>query len=122
MPTVVGVQFKPVTKIYHFDPNGMLDLAIKDYVIVGTQKGQEIAQVVEPPHRIGDEEVVGTIKPIVRRATAWDLVQQDQWAHKEREALTICRSKAGEHRLDIKIVRCTYSFTGGAFARLLLIR
>ena len=113
MPTVVGVQFKPVTKIYHFDPNGIMDLARRDYVVVGTSKGQEIAQIVEPPHSIGADEVIGDIKSIVRRATAWDLVQQDQWEHKEREALTICRKKAGDHRLDIKIVRCNYNFTGG---------
>ena len=46
MPTVVGVQFQPVTKVYHFDPSGLLDLAARDYVIVDTSRGQEVAQVI----------------------------------------------------------------------------
>lgn len=113
MPTVVGVQFNPVTKVYHFDPNGMLDLVAKDYVVVGTSKGQEVAQIVQPPHEIGKDEVVGEMKRVVRRATAWDLVQKDRWEHKEKEALAICRAKAAEHNLKMKVVRCTYNFSGG---------
>jgi cell fate regulator YaaT (PSP1 superfamily) len=113
MPIVVGLQFEPVTKVYHFDPNDLLDLAVNDYVIVNTAKGTEVAQVVEPPHRIAESEVVGEMKSITRRATAWDLVQRDLWSHKEGEALAICRHKAREHGLSIKIVRCDYNYTGG---------
>ena len=113
MPVVVGIQFKPVTKLYHFDPAGLLDLASEDYVIVDTAKGQEVAQVMQPPHTIDDGEVVGEMKRIVRRATAWDLVQKDRWAHKEEEALAICRAKVRESNLDIKAVRCEYNYNGG---------
>ncbi len=113
MPIVVGLQFEPVTKVYHFDPNGLLDLMSQDYVIVNTAKGLEIAQVVEPPHHIEEREVVGEMKSVLRRATAWDLVQKDLWSRKEQEALAICRAKAREHQLEIKIVRCDYNYTGG---------
>jgi cell fate regulator YaaT (PSP1 superfamily) len=113
MPIVVGLQFEPVTKVYHFDPNNLLDLTVNEYVIVSTAKGTEVAQVVEPPHRIDDNEVVGEMKSISRRATAWDLVQRDLWARKEQEALAICRAKARDHGLSIKIVRCDYNYTGG---------
>lgn len=113
MPVVVGIQFKPVTKVYHFGPNNLLDLVGGDHVIVETAKGAEIAQVVEPPHLIDESDVVGEMKEIVRRASAWDMVQKDTWSRKEQEALAICRSKAREHQLDIKIVRCDYNYTGG---------
>jgi cell fate regulator YaaT (PSP1 superfamily) len=113
MPVVVGIQFKPVTKLYHFSPGDYLDLASSDFVIVDTAKGQEVAQVVQPPHQIDDSEVVGEMKGVVRRANAWDLVQKDLWEHKEREALAICRAKARESSLDIKIVRCEYNYDGG---------
>lgn len=113
MPVVVGVQFEPVTKVYHFDPSGLLDLMMQDFVIVDTARGMEIAQVVEPPHRIADGDVVGEMKSVVRRASAWDMVQKDLWAHKEKEALAICRAKSREHHLEIKIVRCDYNYTGG---------
>ncbi len=113
MPTVVGVHFKPVTKVYHFEANGLLDLARNDFVIVDTAKGQEVAQVVYPPHHMDDKDVVGEIKSISRRASAWDMVQKDLWDHKHQEALTICRHKAREYKLNIKIVRCDYNYNGG---------
>lgn len=113
MPVVVGIQFKPVTKLYHFSPGEFLDLASSDFVIVDTAKGQEVAQVVQPPHQIDDNDVVGEMKGVVRRANAWDLVQKDLWEHKEREALAICRTKAQESNLEIKIVRCEYNYDGG---------
>ncbi len=113
MPTVINVQFRPVTKLYHFSPGPLLDLTVDDYVIVETSRGQEVAQVVAPPHMIDESEVVGEIKPVARRATAWDLVQKDRWERKEQEALAVCRDKARASSLDIKIVRCEYSFDGG---------
>jgi len=113
MPIVVGVAFKPVTKVYHFDPNGLLDLFDQEYVIVDTARGPEVAQIVQPPHQIGDGDVVGEMKPVLRRASAWDMVQRDLWQHKEQEALAICRAKSKEYRLNIKMVRCEYSFDGG---------
>lgn len=113
MPTVIGVQFRPVTKIYHFGPGEHLDLQVDDYVIVDTSRGQAAAQVVEPPHVIDEEDVPGDIKPVIRRATAWDLVQKDRWERKEEEALAICREKAQQSDLDIKVVRCEYNYDGG---------
>ncbi len=113
MPIVVGIQFNPVTKVYHFGADDLLDLASGEFVIVETAKGAEIAQIVEVPHTIEERDVVGEMKSIVRRASAWDLVQKDLWTHKEREALAVCRSKAREYELDIKIVRCDYNYTGG---------
>ena len=70
MPTVVGVQFNPVTKVYHFDSNGHLDLAYQDFVIVNTSKGNEVAQVVQPPHIIDESDVVGEMKSVLRKANA----------------------------------------------------
>lgn len=113
MPIVVGVQFKPITKVYHFDPDAFLDLGAQDFVVVDTARGPEVAQVVQPPHQINADQVVGEMKRVVRKASAWDLVRRDQWLHKEQEALTICKVKAREHNLTIKLVRCEYSFDGG---------
>lgn len=113
MPVVVGVQFEPVGKVYHFDAGDHHALAARDYVVVDTARGLEVAQVVQPPHTIAPEEVVGEMKGIVRSASAWDMVQRDLWKRKEMEALAVCRSKARDFRLDIKIVRCEYNFDGG---------
>lgn len=113
MQTVIGAAFKPVTKIYYFDPVSLLNLMPNDYVIVDTAKGQELVQVVQSPHNVPDEEIIGEMKQVVRQATPWDMLEQDKWRQKEQEALAVCREKAAEHKLDMKVVRCEYNFDGG---------
>lgn len=113
MPIVVGAQFKPVTKIYFFDPVHHTDLAPKDYVIVDTVKGRDLVQIVQGPHNVSSNEIVGDIKRVVRRATPWDLLQKDHWKEKQAEAVSICREKAKAHRLNIKVHRCEYNYEGG---------
>ena len=113
MPIVVGAQFKPVTKIYFFDPVNHLDLVPKDYVIVDTVKGRDLVQIVQAPHDVAKNEIVGEIKKVIRRATPWDLLQKDLWKEKQTEAVAVCREKARAHKLDIKVRRCEYNYEGG---------
>ncbi len=112
MTRVVGVAFRRTGKIYYFDPNGF-KLETGDYVVVETARGKELGQVVHPPHDVSSKEVPEPLKPVLRRATAWDLVSKDQWAHKEEEAKEICKQKIREHGLKMKLVRCEYNFDGG---------
>ena len=112
MPTVVGVSFRPVTKVYYFDPGAMLDLQAGDYVIVETSQGQEVGQVVWPARQLADSDISGELKPVIRRATAADLVERDQFRSREDEALRLCRTKTLEHHLPMKVVGAEYSFDG----------
>ncbi len=112
MPKVVGVRFKSVSKIYYFDPNGFEDLEAGDYVIVETARGREVGRVTTAPSEVSDEEVVGQLKPVVRRAIPWDLVQMQTFRGREQEALTRCREKVAEYNLPMKMVKAEYSFDG----------
>ncbi len=112
MTWVVSVSFRPTSKIYFFDPNGF-QLKVGDYVIVETARGKELGEVVRPPHTVSKDTLSEPLKPILRRATAWDLVSKDLWAHKEEEAQAICKQKIQEHGLKMKLVRCEYNFDGG---------
>lgn len=113
MPIVVGVQFEAVGKVYDFNSNGYFDLTTNDYVVVDTSKGVEVAQVVNPPHVIDASQVVGEMKNVLRKASAWDMVQRDLWKKKESEALALCRNKVREYDLQMKVIRCDYNFSGG---------
>lgn len=112
MPKVVGVRFGPATKIYSFDPGEFEDLQAGDYVIVETVRGRELGRVVLPPHEVPEGEIVGKLKPVVRKAEAWDLLQAESFAAKEKEVLEICKAKVAEHRLPMKLVRAEYNFDG----------
>jgi cell fate regulator YaaT (PSP1 superfamily) len=110
MPWVVGVSFKPVTKIYYFDPDGLQDLQVGERVIVETSRGRTLGNVKLAPHEVPDSEITAALKPVVRRATAWDLVQQDQASHREAESLQVCRERAAALNLPMKVVSVEFNF------------
>lgn len=112
MPIVVGVQFRPATKIYYFDPGDLADLKEGEHVIVETTHGCEMGQVVIPPKEVPEEEVVGQLKKALRRATAWDAVQAAYYRAREGKALERCQEKVKEHGLPMKLIAAEYSFDG----------
>jgi cell fate regulator YaaT (PSP1 superfamily) len=112
MPLVVGVRFNPASKVYYFDPTGFQDLETGDYVIVETARGDEVGKLVISPSHVDDEEIVGTLKRVVRRASAIDLTQMTFYRCKEQEAQARGQEKVEEHNLPMKIVRAEYNYDG----------
>ncbi len=112
MPRVVGVRFKPATKIYYFDPADVQDIGEGDYVVVETSRARELGKVVLPPQEVTQEEIVGQLKPVLRKATAVDLTSAEYHACRAEEALQKCREQATTHDLPIKVVGAEYNFDG----------
>jgi len=112
MPEIVGIRFKPVTKVYYFHPGEFRDIAQDDPVIVDTTRGEELGWVEVPLRVVPNEEIKGTLKTIVRRATPVDLALLEEHRAKEAQALQKCRDKAAELGLPMKVVRAEYSFDG----------
>jgi cell fate regulator YaaT (PSP1 superfamily) len=112
MPLVVGVRFNPANKVYYFDPTGWEDLRVGEYAVVETARGEEVGKVVIPPREVSDQEIVGRLKNVNRRATALDLTQMSYYQHKEREAVERCKTQVQEHDLPMKVVRAEYNYDG----------
>jgi cell fate regulator YaaT (PSP1 superfamily) len=112
MPEIIGIRFKPVTKVYYFDPAEHRDLAENDPVVVETARGEELGWVEMPLRMVPDEEIKGTLKTITRRATPVDLALMEDYRAREAQALMRCRDKVAELRLPMKVVRAEYSFNG----------
>lgn len=112
MPQVVSIQFQPTTKLYYFDPGPLTDLLPGEWVIVETAKGREIVQVVVPPKEIDKKSLEGSLKRVLRRAQKYDLDQKSYWMEQARKAKGVCQQKAEVHELDMKVVRCVYSYNG----------
>jgi len=112
MPKIVGIRFKPVSKIYYFDPAGFEDLEVGDYVIVETTRGREAGKVAIAPKEVPKDEVVGKLKGIVRRAEPWDLVQMEHHRCLEHKALEVGRGKVAEYGLPMKMIKAEYNFDG----------
>jgi cell fate regulator YaaT (PSP1 superfamily) len=112
MPRIVGIRFKPATKVYYFDPSGVDGLRLGDYVIVETSRAQELGEVVIEPRELPEDELVNQLKPVLRRAGAVELSSAEYYACREGPALEKCREKALEHKLEIKLIRAEYNFDG----------
>ncbi len=108
---VVGVRFKAAGKIYYFDP-GELNLSVNDGVIVETSRGIEYGTVVIGPREVPDEEVVGALKMVLRRANDDDLEQLQANREKEARAMEICLEKIEGHGLPMKLVDVEQTFGG----------
>jgi cell fate regulator YaaT (PSP1 superfamily) len=112
MPTVVGIRFRPASKVYYFDPQDLTDLRMDEYVLVRTARGPEVGRVVIAATEVPDDQVVGDLKPVIRRAQAYDLTQMAWYGMREEEALTKCTEMVRDHDLPMKLIRAEYSYDG----------
>jgi cell fate regulator YaaT (PSP1 superfamily) len=112
MPEIIGVRFKPVTKVYYFDPAGFRDLRKDDPVIVDTTRGEELGWVELPLAEVSEEEIKGALKPVMRPATPVDLALMEEYRAREIQALEKCREKVAELGLPMKVIRAEYGFNG----------
>jgi cell fate regulator YaaT (PSP1 superfamily) len=112
MPEVVGVRFKPVTKIYYFLPLPNTTFKLNDPVIVETSRGEELGWIAMEVKEITNQEVKGTLKPILRKANPLDLIKMQEYQAQEAPALEKCREKVVEMGLPMKVIQAEYSYDG----------
>ncbi len=112
MPHVVGIRFKDSGKVYFFDPNGLELLAAGDQVVVETVRGLELAKVADVPRDVDQSEVVGELKPVVRRAEQADFERLQALNESHADVLQRCAEKIEEHHLPMRLVKAEYSFDG----------
>ena len=106
---IAGVRFKKAGKIYYFSSEN-LEVNIDDGVIVETSRGMEYGRVVifpKHPEIPGDP---GELRPILRKATARDLVQVERNREREKEAFQICLDKIKKLKCKMKLLRVEYTF------------
>ena len=112
MPNIIGVRFKPVTKIYYFLPLADTPLKVSDPVIVKTSRGQELGWVAIEPKQVPRKEVKGTLKPVLRKATPLDLIKMEEFKALEAEALEKCKQQVAKTGLPMKAIQAEYSYDG----------
>lgn len=111
MINVIGVRFKPVGKIYFFDP-GEIQFESGDYAVVETARGTECGIVAEKNHDVTDDRVVEPLKKVIRKASDEDLKRMETNERREKEAFRICAEKIHERKLDMRLVDVECAFDG----------
>jgi len=111
-PSIIGVRFTRIGKIYHFNSTSIPNLGLGERVIVDTTRGKHLGEVVQlldkPP-----SAPEGGWRSVERRATPRDLLLQQSWQARQTEAMINCRARAAELGLGgVKIVAAEYNYDG----------
>ncbi len=112
MPTVCGIRFRGVGRVYFFAPKEGLSLEEEDPVIVETARGLELGRVVFASRKVPQCQIVGELKPVLRKASTEELLDAVRFEHKEQAALEACRERVAELGLPMRIVNAEYSYDG----------
>ncbi|MBL8103765.1 MAG: stage 0 sporulation protein [Anaerolineales bacterium] len=115
-PTIIGVRFTKIGKIYHFNSTAVPDVGVGEHVIVDTSRGKHLGEVVQRVQETPPQPEGGW-KSVERRATPRDLLLQQSWQNKQTEAMINCRARASEIGLsDVKIIAAEYNYDGSRLA------
>ncbi len=109
MTKVVGIRFKPVGKIYYFNPENIA-LSVGDGAIVETSRGIEYGKVVLTDREVDEESFQMPIKSILRKATDEDTKQVKENQVRAKEAFDVCLKKIAENELDMNLIDVEYTF------------
>ena len=107
MPSVVSVIFDGNHKKYYFE--SIDGLSLEDKVVVETIRGLEIGRIVEETKEISDEEVIGELKKVIRKATEDDLRQEKENNTIRKDVLNGVKRIVAESKLDMKVLDCEYT-------------
>ena len=108
MSHIVTIQFNKAGKMYDFKA-GSLELATGDHVIVETERGVGVGQVIKSSV---DKDAVGTgsLTLVKRKATHEDMATVERIILKEQEAHRFCVDRIIERCMPMKLVRVEYQF------------
>ena len=108
---VVGISFHTAGKIFDFETHD-LELKNGDQVIVETERGRALGNVVREPREITAAEAPAKLKSVLRKAADNDLAMAENNAQREIEALKFCRLRVAERNMEMKLVRAEYLYDG----------
>ncbi|HZJ89760.1 MAG TPA: regulatory iron-sulfur-containing complex subunit RicT [Bacilli bacterium] len=105
----ISVAFLEGGKPYYFKTNDPT-LNVGDYVIVETVQGIEIAKIVAPPIPSTAFTHQLEVKPIMHRASEYEIKQGDVNKEDARLALEFCIDQAAKLNLKMTLLRAEYTF------------
>ena len=107
MPRVVGVVFEGNNKKYYF--GSITNLNKKDKVVVETARGFELATIIEEEKDINENEIIGELKNVQRKATVKDLEMYEENKAMKPRLFEEVKSIISRSELEMKLLEVTYT-------------
>lgn len=117
MHDLVEVKFKAERKALYVNAQ-QFPFKTGDLAIVEAEKGEDLGRVSQPAVSgctacaAGPGEPEESVKKILRKPNARDLIRLQENRVAERKAFEICREKVTAHALMMKLIDCEYQFDG----------
>ena len=103
---LVAVQFKPAGKLYHFTIKEKMTVTIGDKVVVETDRGPSLAEVVQLAYDLPTKK---KIRQVIRKASPSDL---KEGRVKSVDAERFVREKISQLQLSMKVLKVEVQFSG----------
>ena len=106
----VGVCFRKGAKVYYFLP-GETPVGLGDLVVVETERGVDLGEVVSLPAELAPGENKPT-RSVLRSATPGDLERKQRLVEQQQRALRLGREKVTQSGLPMKLIEAHYALDG----------
>lgn len=103
---LVAVQFKPAGKLYHFTIKEQMTVTIGDKVVVETDRGPSLAEVVQLDY---DRSAKKNVRQIIRKASPADL---KEGRLKSIDAEQFVQKKISQLQLNMRVLKVEVQFSG----------
>jgi len=108
MPEIVGIKVKKTGKFFIYSPNG-IKFEKGDKVVIETDRGLELGEVIIPNREVKEEEIEGELKPVVRKATEEDIRTKEELKAVEQEAYEFCKERIQAREMDMKLIKVDFT-------------
>lgn len=112
--TVIGARFMTAGRMYFFEPGGVTDVDLNDWVIVETELGQDAARVRILPTDSPLVQVDPPLGRVVRRATATDRFHLAKHKRMEEEATRVVAEAAAARGIPIRVLGADWQYDGSS--------
>ena len=104
---IVYIQFEESKKAYTFGSD--IPYKEQDMVVVETVRGKELGKVCSDSILFDAKKVKGALKPVLRLATEYDLIQKSENDEKAKKAMKICHQCIENLELDMHLISGEYT-------------
>ncbi len=110
---VVGVRFRDSGRVYYFRASDDDEIAVGDWVVAPTARGEEAGRVVISPHQVRANMLQGDLGSVDRVMTANDVARMEAYRRGGAEAVRTFGARIRGRRIGIKPISAEFSFDGG---------
>ncbi|HEU5288778.1 MAG TPA: regulatory iron-sulfur-containing complex subunit RicT, partial [Candidatus Limnocylindria bacterium] len=109
---VIGARFQKAGRMYFFDPAGVTELDLNDWIIVKTDLGLDAARVQLLSSDSPMLQVDPLLGEVVRKATGADILEINKRKRMEADATRQAADMAVSRRMPLKILGTDWQFDG----------